>query len=222
MDASRPTDSDPPEGDQRQAARDRRVSTNGAALHTEHLHELELDRYLRQIDAIERDLHSLTDGLTRKQLTWSPAGNHWSIIQCIAHLNKATGLILDPMRKAIVSARAEGLTAEGPFAHSRLGAWFVRSMDPPPKFRVRSPDEYLPDPDVEPDVALQKFYALQDELRELVRQADGLDLGAITIPSPTGDLLQLTLGEWFGNVVAHERRHLWQARQVAAAERFPR
>lgn len=60
-------------------------------------------------------------------------------------------------------------------------------------------------------------------LRELVREihgygalrsADGLDLARIKVTSPVTRLLRLSLGQWLAGLAGHQRRHLWQARQV--------
>ena len=47
--------------------------------------------------------------------------------------------------------------------------------------------------------------------------ADGLDLAAVRVPSPVNRLLRLPLGAYFDFILAHDRRHLWQARQARAA-----
>ena len=55
---------------------------------------------------------------------------------------------------------------------------------------------------------------MRDELAERVRQADGLDLGSNRVVSPVTPLLRMPLGAYFAFVMAHERRHLWQAWRV--------
>jgi hypothetical protein len=58
-------------------------------------------------------------------------------------------------------------------------------------------------------------------LIDRVRRSSGLDLGRIKFRSPLIPLLRLSLGTWFQFLLAHERRHLWQARQVRQELRFP-
>jgi hypothetical protein len=55
-----------------------------------------------------------------------------------------------------------------------------------------------------------------------VRQADGLNLNRNRVISPVTSLLRLPLGAYFVFVIAHDRRHLWQARQLRTAPAFPR
>jgi hypothetical protein len=47
-----------------------------------------------------------------------------------------------------------------------------------------------------------------------VRQANGLDLSRVRVVSPLTSLMRMSLGQCFGLLAAHERRHLWQAARV--------
>jgi hypothetical protein len=62
---------------------------------------------------------------------------------------------------------------------------------------------------------------VRDQLADRVRTADGLDLKRQRVISPVSRLLRLPLGAYFAFVIAHDRRHLWQARNVRAAPEFP-
>lgn len=55
---------------------------------------------------------------------------------------------------------------------------------------------------------------MQSDLIGRIERADGLDLAAVRkrMHRP----VWLTLGQWFAFTAAHERRHLWQARQGVA------
>ena len=58
---------------------------------------------------------------------------------------------------------------------------------------------------------------MRDQLAERVRRADGLDLTGNRTVSPVTRLLRMPLGAYLQFVIAHDRRHLWQARQVRTA-----
>jgi hypothetical protein len=55
-----------------------------------------------------------------------------------------------------------------------------------------------------------------------LRQANGLDLARAKVRSPTYAWLRFSLGSGFALMLAHERRHLWQARNVVNHPLFPR
>jgi hypothetical protein len=65
-----------------------------------------------------------------------------------------------------------------------------------------------------------EFARVRDQLAERVHQADGLDLARIRTISPVNRLIRLPLGAYFQFILAHDRRHLWQARHVRNAPGF--
>jgi len=67
-----------------------------------------------------------------------------------------------------------------------------------------------------------EFARVRDELAQRMRESDGLDLAHIRTISPVNRLIRLPLGAYFAFILAHDRRHLWQARQVRNAPGFGR
>ncbi len=61
---------------------------------------------------------------------------------------------------------------------------------------------------------LGEFMDWQDRLDERLRLADGRDLRRARARSPALPLFVWSLGSLFAITLAHERRHLWQARQI--------
>jgi hypothetical protein len=94
----------------------------------------------------------------------------------------------------------------------------IASMKPPPKFRMRAPRIIRVPANTRYRAApvLRDFSAIRDQLAERVRQADGLDLARVRVTSPVNRMIRLPLGAYFAFILAHDRRHLWQARQIGA------
>jgi hypothetical protein len=63
------------------------------------------------------------------------------------------------------------------------------------------------------------FRAYQVQYIDRLRQANGLDLARAYVSSPAAAWLRFSLGSGFDLMAAHERRHLWQARNVHAGSR---
>ena len=59
----------------------------------------------------------------------------------------------------------------------------------------------------------------QDRLAERIAAADGLDLRRARRRSPMLPVMKWSLGTMFALVLTHERRHIWQARQVTERQR---
>jgi hypothetical protein len=98
---------------------------------------------------------------------------------------------------------------------------FVASNEPPPRRRVRTFKPYRPAPQLTRDAVMGTFSDWQERLAERIRAADGVDLRRARRRSPILPLVRWSLGTMFAGVLAHERRHIWQARQVRNDRGFP-
>jgi hypothetical protein len=141
--------------------------------------------------------------------------------ECIDHLNVTGRKYLRAVESAIEKGRREGITRTGPFRYGILERLFVRIQEPPPRFRLKHPAAFTPASSVARDEALAAFIALQGELQQRLAQTEGLDLRRLKTPSPVSKYVKFSLGAAFEAVAAHQRRHLWQARQVKTDPSFP-
>ena len=172
----------------------------------------ELQGYLTEIEKVK----AVAAGLRDDQLNWHPAKDSWSIAECLQHLNVGVTKTLPAFDRAISEGRSKNQLAPGPFRYGWFSRWMIASMEPPPKRRMRTFKIFVPPPPGAQPLAtlLPEFLKVRDELAERVRQADGLDLGSNRVVSPVTPLLRMPLGAYFAFVMAHERRHLWQAWRV--------
>jgi hypothetical protein len=89
--------------------------------------------------------------------------------------------------------------------------------EPPPKFRIPAPKSVAPPMTIDaPAQLLPEFLRLQDEWEKLMKDAAGLDISRITL----GGLLSPFRCQMSGGLMwmmAHQRRHLWQAENVKKA-----
>ena len=179
----------------------------------------DLEALMCEFESIHREAEALTANLTDAQFVWKPAAGKWSVMECFAHLVIVDGTDLPGICSAIEDAQARGVTGRGPFRYGVLSGWFVRSMEPPVKrFKVSAPPQYVPPAVVkDPRETVNGFLRIQDEIRDLLGEADGLDLARVKVLLPVGPGLKMSLGRRFQLLAAHDRRHLWQAKQVLRA-----
>lgn len=183
----------------------------------------ELQGYCDQNRAVIDDAGDLVGGLTAEQFNWWPTPGRWSVGECMHHLNEVVAVYIPLLRATVEDARSKGLTATGPFRYGLLTNWFVGVMEPPPRKRVQVPKKLRVPPSSthDPAATLELFNSRHAELVDVIRGANGLDLKRAKIPSVASRLIVLSLGQWFGFLVAHDRRHVWQARQVMKEPGFP-
>jgi hypothetical protein len=181
----------------------------------------ELDGYLEQIRYIRQDVAAIVANLADGQFTWRPAPDRWSIGECFEHLNLTAAAFIPAIDAATADALARNLRSDGPFVYPLFERLFVTSNEPPPRRRFRAFKAYRPPAQLSRDTVMNSFLAWQDRLVERIRRADGLDLRRARRRSPILPIMKWSLGTMFELVLAHERRHIWQARQVRNEPRFP-
>jgi len=181
----------------------------------------ELESYQDQLLSIRQDATGLMSGLSDAQFNWQPEPGRWSMGGCFEHLNLAAAQLFIPrLDGAIANAHAEGLNSNGPFAYSAFERWCVRTNDAPARRRFKAPKRVRPAASRPMDDVRAEFLHWQDELAARLQAADGLDLRRAKYKSPI-PLVKWSLGTFFQLMLAHERRHIWQARQVLQHAAFP-
>ena len=174
----------------------------------------EIDDFRRQFEHLTDQADALVRPLTDAQFTWQPSENGWSIAQCVDHLNVSARLYLPLLDEGIASAIRQGLYGEGPFTYWWLARLFVRMLEPPPLFRTKAPAAFQPPPARTRQEITAAFRAYQVQYIDRLRQANGLDLARARVSSPAARWIRMPLGSGFAMTIAHERRHLQQARRV--------
>ena len=124
------------------------------------------------------------------------------------------------MDGAIAQARAAGRLKRGPFVLGFFERMFLRVLEPPVRLRVKAPKKFVAVSQLSPEVTLARWAGLQERLASCIRSADGLDLVAVRVKSVFGPI-SFSLNGTILILLAHERRHLWQARQVRVHSDFP-
>ncbi|HEX8475285.1 MAG TPA: DinB family protein [Pyrinomonadaceae bacterium] len=182
----------------------------------------ELDDYRRQVEAVKADVADLLKGLTDVQFNWRSAPGRWSIGECLAHLNLTGQVYLRVIDRGIEQGRTGKLMSAGPYRHGWFGKFFLRKSEPPVKtIKIKAPKIIVPVAEHLIAVVAPAFMSLQEQLLRRLREANGLDLGRIKITSPFIKFIRFDLGHSIAITIAHERRHLWQAREVRNDPNFP-
>lgn len=180
-----------------------------------------LDGYRDGLNRQTREVEELVSGLSDDQLEWRPEPEKWSVGEHVVHLARTNRPYLEAIRETLAEARDRGLTGRGPFRKPWLAEWVVKAMEPPPRLKVPTMKELVPEPGLPIDRVLEVWRESQSALLASVDDAEGLDLGRARMRSPFLPLLKLTADQAYRAVLAHNRRHIWHARRTMEAEGFP-
>ena len=172
-----------------------------------------------QLDAAESDARSLTAGLSEAQGAWRAEAGAWSVAECLDHLATANRVYLRAMEAPAVRAREQGKHRRGPATPGFVGRWFAGTMEPPvtSRFRMKAPRSIRPRTAPTLADAVASFLASQNEMRAFLRTYSDLDLAGVRFPNPFIRGVRFSLATGLHVIVAHERRHLWQAWRVRHA-----
>jgi hypothetical protein len=182
----------------------------------------DLESLLADYDKSDRQARRVLEGLSDDQANWQPSPASWSIAQCLDHLAIGNKIYAAALQQAIQPPRAAGKARRDPI---RPGGWFsayfLRSMEPPPRQKWRAPKKIVPPSRIGAREALDAFLRANDDLRAIVRQGAPLDLNRIRFHNPFVGIFRFTVATGLLLMASHNRRHLWQADQVRHAPGFP-
>jgi hypothetical protein len=181
-----------------------------------------IGRFRQQFEQLSADADALVGPLTDAQFNWRPVPAAWSVAQCIDHLNVTARLYLPRLDEGIAEGIRRGMYGEEPFSYNWIGRIFTAIMEPPARIKVKAPASFQPPPDRARQEVMAAFRAYQVQFVDRLRQANGLDLARVKVASPTSPWIRFSLGSGFALMTAHERRHLWQARNLTNHAAFPR
>jgi hypothetical protein len=182
----------------------------------------ELQRYVDELEAQKTEVANLVSPLSQSQLDWRPAEEKWSIGEHLEHLALSPKQYERPLDVAIGKARVEGWLSDGPYRHGFLGRWFLKTMEPPVNFKVKTFKPLMPPRGVPREQLIRDFAAATDSAIQMIRRANGIDIGKASVRSPFVKALRLSVGQVFQLFASHNRRHLWLIRELMALPGFPR
>lgn len=139
----------------------------------------------------------------------SPAGG-WSIAQCLDHLNRYGQYYLPQIKKGL----EKKMPGNDIFISTWLGNYFTKMMEPATGTKkVKAFKAYVPPPELNAHAVVAAFIAQQETLLEYLKASHTADLNNIKIPVSIARFIKLKLGDVFRFVIAHNERHIQQAKR---------
>ena len=185
------------------------------------------------IDQLEADVHKIIEAAEHlKQadpvkLSYPPEEGKWSVAQVLEHLNAYSRYYLPAIEKATIHVSKE-LNAW--FVPGFWGNYFTNAIMPKNvyeiKNKMKAPRSYRPDRGVNVEAVFDEFFRHQNKLLQLLELSRKRNLNTIYIPISISRMIKLKLGDTFRFFVAHQQRHMIQARNAikavgVATDKFP-
>jgi DinB superfamily len=188
-------------------------------MQSDQLFNPQLNIIKNQIDAVSQRAIAIVNGVSLAQLKQRPQPDQWSIAECLVHLNLASQAEIALLNDTYERTPPGQTHVENQFKMDLLSRFLKWTLEPPPMsvFKIKTTKSFQP-VDIEPlGEILPTFLALQEQRKAGVDAANGLPLDRIKVVSTFNSRIKYNLFSCFHLLLAHERRHLWQAERVKEA-----
>lgn len=185
------------------------------------------------LNELAQDVHRIkesADFITtadRNKLAYCPEKGKWSVVQVLEHMNAYNRHYLPAIEKELSMITYDN---NAWFTSGYWGEKFTKMMKPKNVFEIKNKMKtqkaYSFPNSLNVDTVLKEFTEGQEKLQQLLEMARKKDLAKIHIPITLTKLIKLRLGDTFRFLIAHEQRHMIQARNTlktvgVATDKFP-
>ena len=162
-------------------------------------------------ESAQRRLEALEARLSPAEWARRPTPRRWSPIECIAHLNLTSQAFVPLLHDGIARARERGGRPPRRYRRDFWGWLIARALSKPGRNKTKTAAAFVPT-SVRPAAdVLAEFARLQQEQIACVREADGLPVHRVKIPSPFASRIHYSVYSALTILPIHQHRHLWQA-----------
>ncbi|NBB88156.1 MAG: DinB family protein [Bacteroidetes bacterium] len=176
-----------------------------------------MSNWSEQIDEITENFIQTFGSLTPEQLNWKPDPKTWSIAQNIEHLITINSTYFPVIQSVKDGTYEPPFIAKFGFITSFFGNMLYRAVQPNRKWKSKTMPMWEPTQGDVPEGILKRFEDHQDVLKKRMDDAqDVAEEGAI-ISSPANKNLIIKLEKAFDIIIAHEKRHYEQSKEVLRA-----
>jgi len=173
------------------------------------------------LESLSQDVQATFGACDDRQLNWRPDPARWSIAQCFDHLLTANALMFRAAEAALDDATPRTVWQRMPIVPRVLGRLLVRSQAPGAARKFKAPSQAVP---ATSDIAGDVIARFIEQHREAVRRITSLDerdAARAVMTSPFIKVVTYSVFDGWRLVLAHDRRHVEQARAVMQSPGFP-
>jgi hypothetical protein len=146
------------------------------------------------------------------------APEKWSAAQCLMHLNSYGDYYLPAIARSIDEALSKHWVSTTNFKSSWFGNFFTEMMLPRDEAgtvkKMKAPKNHTPRANSNSDVAIATFIDQQEKVLQLLEKAKAIDLKKAKTPISISKFIKLPVGDTFRFLIAHNYRHVLQAKRA--------
>ena len=182
---------------------------------------LSLSAVTTELEDIAREAQMTFGGLDTRQLNWRPDPARWSVAQCLEHLVISNQWMLRAAEDALRDARPRTVWQRLPVLPGVVGRMLIRSQSPTATRKFTASSKAAPaTSDIAADI-VRRFVEQHRDALTRVRALDERAAAGAIMTSPFLRVITYSVLDGWRLLVAHDRRHLVQARRVMLWPEFP-
>jgi hypothetical protein len=182
---------------------------------------LSLAEVLAGLDAAAGDAQTAFGRLDVRQVNWRPDPTKWSVAQCLEHLLAANRLMVVAAQRALDDTQPRTLWQRMPGLPGLFGRLLIRSQAPQATRKyTASPLAHPAASDIAADV-VDRFVSQNREIAGWLRGLDEQGAARVIMTSPFVTFIVYSVLDGARLVLAHDHRHIEQARRVTQSPGFP-
>ena len=156
-----------------------------------------------------------------RALNWRPDATRWSVAQCLEHLVTANRLMFQAAEDAMSGSAPSTLWRRLPLLPAIWGSMLIRSQAPSTSRRFKAPAVAQPaSSDISPDI-VDRFVQQQRLAVDVLATLDEQRAARTIMTSPFARVITYRVLDGWRLVVAHNHRHIEQAKRVSRTPGFP-
>ena len=180
-----------------------------------------LSKLIEGTRANTREAQEVFGDLDSEQLNWKPSPEQWSVAQCFDHLI-VTNTDYFPLIQELAGGQHKRSFQERlPLLPRAFGSIVLNAVQPQAQRKFKAIPKFQPSNSAIQGDIIARFQAHQEDVIKHMKMTEGLDLKKTIITSPVMSIMTYSLLDAFKILVAHERRHMAQAKRVMDTQGFP-
>lgn len=186
-------------------------------------HQAALPALIEVANTVAPQVRAEFGRLRADQLNWKPNPDKWSVGQCFDHLIVSNAEYFPIFDRVLQAAKTTNTIWESlPVLPRMWGRMLIKSVSPDGARKQKAPKIFTPTTSAVDPGIVTRFIDQHDRVVNYLNTITAVDAEKIIISSPVARVITYSLLDACRVIVAHEQRHLLQARRVTQLPEFPK
>ena len=171
-------------------------------------------RWTAELDQLTQAFKNEFGSLSESEINWRPNTQQWSVAQNIYHLIVVNETYFPVLQKLRNNSYDLPWLGRIEFLTKFFGKTVLAAVQPDRRKKMKTFPLWEPGASSFGSDILLRFEKHQDELKKLIESSQDLIEKNVVISSPANKMIVYKLETAFDIMVAHEKRHLEQAKEI--------